>query len=955
MVSKELLLILLNEERSEKDRLKSLHELRDYLDQEDIITSLVVLAEKEQSIAIRKTLLKVITEAEITNIKNKENIFKILFHFSSMEKEEELRLIAIARLSDLAFKDSRIELLLAENLLYDASKAIQKACLSGLEKTECKHKTTLNTLSLYAQKINTVTVKLFIALLTKIPAEQNEPIFIDLLHPLNEVGTRILAIKELTKYPSLQATTISYVLDMLLEGNDNESLEKSILLLLNSRALQDLSILDTITKNLKTNPQNATKLLPLLKRLIMASPVVVDKVKSLYKDTDSISLKTILLLSLNETDALDIAIGALTDQNLQIRYQGLHYCIKNIEKDAQRIIQTMLHVIQQESDMNLRKLLAGEISKTGYLDKTSEEMLLAYYNEEENPWVLEELTKALFLIPLRDDNKQIVLKAYIKTLDEVFFTDQLKDYVIDQLSNFSNTHTPKLTQCLITLMLQEFDLSRIKRLYHQYSQLEHNNDEHIELVLLLFERFVHFYPQEQLMIWADELKHKMTTNKSVREKAEFLAQTTGDNTFLINKGSLHITSTIVENIVACVRQCQYDTAREILEDAYHNRKIKKEEIVLLLKRLLLSFDSTSGLTYHILRLLKEQQFITVEIVELALDFINRYPDSDLSSGLQFMLESTGKALPEYAQCLENKLSPKNFISYGLRTRQIRVNYDLRWWHSNWKNTHKDWPLGKLWSNLYPEVSWLKLFNDETDQKSADKQSLDYYILQIFSDISIKKEELVGEQTIYGEEVLLAIANKMEQLEPDNLPGSFYDRILYVFTEKWQKLIAIAEQPSLELSQSATKIYYATFKRWKNYQWRVSHELLDMPLWLDFDLMSELLKKDALSFDEFFKPYYELIQTEAKHKIQNNWFPNREQPPQYRVAPTFNFLSLNNYISSVTDFIITAKWPEQENESQMLKDSLGLIRKVWKVTNGDVVMTRLKMTTECKRNEILQIL
>lgn len=951
MITKELLLILLNKERSEQDRLKSLQELRDYLDQEDIITSLAALAEKEQSIVIRKALLKIIVEAEITNIKNKESFLKILFHFSCMEKEEKLRLIAVKRLSDLAFQNEQIELVLAENLLYDASREIQKVCLLGLQKTGCEHTTTLEILSLYTQKINDVTIEPFIGLLTRIPADQSERICIDLLHPLNNNDVKVLAIKELAKYPKLQATTIAYIFDILLEDNENGNLAESILLLLSTREIQDLSIVDTIIKNLKVNPQSKTKLLPLLKRLIMASPAVVDKVKTLYKDTDSIFLKTTILTSLNETEALDIAIEALKDSNLQIRYQGLQYCRENIEKDTQHIIQTMLDVIRKEPDAHLRTSLAREISKVNYLDETSEKMLLAYYNEEDSPWVIEELVKTLFLIPLRDDNKQTVLEAYIKTLVEVFFPDDLKDYVIDQLGNFSNTNTPKLAQCLVKLMLQEFDIKRVGKLYRQYSQLEHKDDEPIELVLLLFERFVHFYPHEQLKIWAKELKHKTTNHELVREKAEFLAQITRDHSFLVNKGSLHITSPLIDNIIASIRQGQNRTAGDILQDAYRNRKIKKEEITLLFKRLLQGFDNT-GLIYQILDILKEQQLMTVEIVELALNFIADYPDSSLSNSLQSMLNSMGKILPEYAQYLQHRITSNNYTSYGLKTYQVRAEYDLQW-NNNWRNICDNWIFGKLWSDLYPEVSFLKFFNTKSDTKFIDNQSLDYYILRKFSRIRIKKEELVGNQTIYGEEVLLTIGNKIEQLEPDNLPGSFYDRILYVFSEKWKEFIVIGEQPSLELSQCATKIYYTMFKRWKNYQGRVSHELLSMPLWLDFNLMSELIKKDAISFSEFFKPYYELIKTEAKHKIQNNSFPNREQPPQYRVAPAFNFLSLNNYISSVTDFIITSKWSEKENEKQVLKESLHLIRKVWKATNGDVVMTRLKMTTEDQRNEILK--
>lgn len=101
----------------------------------------------------------------------------------------------------------------------------------------------------------------------------------------------------------------------------------------------------------------------------------------------------------------------------------------------------------------------------------------------------------------------------------------------------------------------------------------------------------------------------------------------------------------------------------------------------------------------------------------------------------------------------------------------------------------------------------------------------------------------------------------------------------------------------------------------------------MPLWLNFNVLNKLLEEDNYSFKEFFSPYYELIKTEAKHKVQNNSFPNREQPLQYRVAPTFNFLSLNNYITNVTDFIITAKWIENDNENQILKEALLLIRKV----------------------------
>ena len=956
MITSELLLVLLDEKRNEEDRFESLHKLRDYLDQEDVITTLATLAKTEKSAAIRKKLLSIIVEAEITNLKNKDKFLKIIFHFSSIEREEELRLIAINKLSELAFQDKRIELLLAENLLYDTSQAIQRACLLGLQKAGCRDKITINKLSLYAQKTTNATINEFLTLLRKLTIEQSEPILVNLLNPLNNADTKATTIQELTRFSSLQTTTIQRTLDILLEDHNHPNLEKSILVLLNSRAMQDLSIVDTIIENLKINPQNRTKLLWLLQELIVASLDAVDKVKALYRSTKSILLKTSILETLNETDALDIEIESLTNPNPQVRQKGLYYCIKNIEKGKQRITQAMLGAIQKEPDINLRTLLANEISKVDYLDEHSQKMILIYYNKEDNPWVLGKLTKILFLIPLRNDNKEMVLKAYIKTLREVFFADELKDYVINQLnsfllSNYSNAHTPELVQCLISLMLQEFDLGRIKKIYNQYNKLERKDDEHIKLLLLLFERFAHFYPNEPLTIWANELKFKIAENKLVREKAEFLAKITGDNIFLVKKGALDTSSSLVENIITSIKERQQGTANTMLQDAYRNRKIKKEEIILLYKKLLQSFDNT-GLIYKVLDILREQHLITPEIVEFSLDFITSYPDMSLAYDVRSMLSSMGKNMPEYAQYLENEMTPQNYKSYTLKTYQIHTNFDLNW-RNSWKTVYNNWALGQLWSELYPEISLLKFFNTQSDIESLDKQDLDYYILRKISGIMIKKEEIVGEQTISGEEILLNIGNRIDQLEPNNVSGSFYDRILYVFTSKWQRFISLKEQPSKALSQCATKVHYQMYKRWKAYPDRVSYELLEMPLWLDFNLLSELLKKDSATFEEFFNPYYNLLKTEAKNKVQNNHFPNREQPVQYRIPPQFNIISLNNYVINITKFIITANWTE--GKETILKESLSLIRKVWKGANGDLVMTQLGYIAESKRNEMLRIL
>lgn len=956
MITSELLLILLNEERNEQDRLESLLKLQDYLDQEDVITSLATLAKKEKSTEIRLALLTIIVKVEITNLKNKEGFLKILFHFSAMEKEEKLRLIAVNRLSDLAFQDNRIELLLAENLLHDTSEAVQVVCLSGLQKTGCKNGTTIDKLSLYAHKVTSYTAALFIELLEKLPLEQSERIIVSLLHPLNHVSLKALAIQKLRTYTSLQDATIQHVIAILLEDHSDDNLEQSILNLLGSRAMQDLSIVDTVIGNLQTDPESKDKLLWLLKRLSDASPNIVDKVKDLYKSTNSFSLKAAILRSLNETDALDMAEESLSDLSSYVRYQGLHYCAKNMGKDTQRIVQAMLRSIQNNADINLRRSIAIEISKVGYLDGVSQEMLLAYYSVEENPWVLEQLTKTLFLVPLRDDNKEVLLKAYIKTLHEAFFTEDLKNHVIDQLGGFqinnsSNAHTPELVQCLVSLMLQEVNIGNVKKLYDQYNKLESKDDEHIELVLLLFERFVHFYPTEPLNAWANELKHKIAGNKLVGEKADFLAKITGDNTFLTKKGALHTASSLVESIIASIRKSEYVIANGILQDAYRNRKIKKEEIVLLYKRLLQGFDKT-GLIYNVLEILREQHLMTAEIVEISLDFINSYPNQYLTADLQYLLGSMGKNMPDYAQHLESRMTPQNYASFSSRTYNFHNNYDLQW-NSTWRNIYANWTIGKLWSDLYPKISLLKFFNTQSGFGSMENQNLDYYILRELSRIPIKKEEIVGEQTISGEEVLLSIGNRMNQLRPNDASGSLYDRMLYVFTSQWERFTSLKIQPSAELGQCATKGYYVLYKRWKAYPDRVSHELLKMPLWIDFNLISELLKEDSTTFKEFFDPYYELIKTEAKHKVQNNRSPNREQPPQYRTMPAFHFSSITNYVTNATDFIITAKWPDDKNESQLLKESLTLIAKVWKTEVGDLVMKRLQLTAEGKRNEMLE--
>lgn len=943
MITTELLAILLNEERNENDRLDSLYELKDYLDQEDIITALANLAKKEQSLAIREALLEIVVKAEITNLTNKDQYLNILFHFSSIEKEEKIRLIAVEYLSKLAFQDDRIELLLAENLLYDTSESIQESCLFGLQKTNCKYDTTIDTLTLYAQKVSSENITPFITLLAKLPTVKSEPILVALLHPVNNNTIKIVALNELARHPSLQASTLQSILDILLEDTGDAALETAATTLLTTRVLKDLSIIDTIIKSLSTSPANKTKLLPLLNKLILTEPVIVEKLKKLYRKTTSVALKSTFLTLLSEANALDISKKALTDSNLQIRYLALHYCSENIEQDTQGIVKAILHAIKQEPNIQLRTSLADAIKNVEYLNETSEKTLLACCAKEENPWVLEPLAKAIALVPLRDNNKETLLKIYIKILDETFFTDNLKDHVINQLSNFAYTNTPELTQCLTAFMLREFNINRVARLYDQYSKLKLAENEHIAFVLQLFERFIHYYPHHLLNTWANELKQKVTSNKNIGKKAAFLAKITGDNHFLVNQGALSTTSPLVENMIASIRKREEYTANKLLQDAYQNRTLKKKEIVQLLEILLISFDNT-GLVYKILDILKEQRLITIEIVNIALDFINAYPETTLTFSVEQILNSMGKNLPEYAQSLEQNITPSNFLEYSLKTAQIRSDYRLAW-HENWKDIYGGWAMGKLWLELYPSASLLKFFN-KTNQTEKDNQSLDYYILRKLSRTSIRKEEIIGEQTITGEDVLLTIGNRIEQLEPDDTSGSLYDRILYVFSTKWKEFVTHKEQPSEALMQCATKINYALFKRWQNYQKRVSHELLDIPLWLDFDLFSKLLKEDNLNFNDFFAPYYQLIKTEAQNKIQK-LAPQREQPPRYRAKPTFDFFSSNNCVVRVIDIIITAKWPATEN--QILEETLTLTEKVWK----GAVKDRLQMIAEKKRNEVLQ--
>jgi len=799
---REILAVVLAEDRDPRERIVALRALGDYLHDEEVVFALVEAARKERTVSVRAAMLDVLLTLDITWLTRRDEYLETVIAFSALEMEPALRAAAVRRLATLAPADATARAVLAENLVQDLDEEVQRYCLAGLAGCPIKEPLVVDRLLAYARQAPPTLREDLLRVYAQLDCAYFEAGLLALLNPLETAPLRHRILTLLEGLPSLSRTVAEPLLAYLHAEPLPDLRELAVRILANGvQASPDL--LEAVLDAVQASPEEAALLQAFWNRLC-AMPEAIPKLQALFRTTGSQQVKLYLLQLLDESEVVALFTAAIGDLGPWVRLAAVRWCKRHARQYSGAISQALATRIPVEHITHLRAEMIGVLGAVGRLDAATERAIVRWLPEEVSPEAQQILASILPEVAVTDENRGEILRAYLKVLREPFFDEALKAKVGERLRAFSYQDEPDLIACLVALLERATDLIEVERLYAQLSALQQDFLSLASLVRNLFYRFIGQYPQALLDQWLRSLANASAQRPDIRAEIPYMVRLTGASWILDKAAPDAQKAALLPTLLEAVRHNRtLLDAQCLLDDAYKRRTLRKSDAIALFKELL-TYHDQYPLLDSVLRMLQEAKIVTADIVESSLLWLCRFPGASATYNVQQYLLAMGPLEPSYVERLSLAFSAETYRRFCLLCAGTdRHLTPPRGWDEYWSPPFglRDWPIAALYfAQASPEALADKLDTAPIDRAGEDvAQSFAYLILAHLN----RRQSL-------DEPLLLAVGRLMRRSSSRPEAETLYDRALNAFDRHWPAFSQTGRGTPLhpELARMAAEAFVA---------------------------------------------------------------------------------------------------------------------------------------------------
>jgi hypothetical protein len=802
--TKEIFAALLAEERSPAERLASLRALQDFLGDEDVALMLGSMAREEKTLEVRTAMVRAFLDVNVTRFVRKEAYLDHVFFFALSDPESTVRLAALEQLTGLVSFDDRIQNVFSETLLYDLDDEIQGTCLAGLAGCPRITEGTLHALTVYAATAPSALRGPLLDIFFRMERPYCEQGMLSLLHPMETVTIREKILDRLMAFPLLSGTVARYLVSYLPREPD-AGLQEKVVKILYNEVQADEGLQKTVLDQIRASQDKRAMLFAFRDRLF-SFPAMVDGLCQLFTGASSSGLKIDILRLLEPTENTPLFTAALSDPGCWVRFEAIGICERHLPGHEAAISSAVITCIPKEPLPGLREMLVHLLEKTGRRPSEVERFLLQWMVQETSPVIAGQIAAALPGIVMTDDNRQDLLNAFVTVLREPFYTKEIKDAITSRLTAFSFQDHPDLAECLKALLVRATDIREVEPLHRALRTLEPDPGKNIDLIRLLFLRFIGEYPVDPLPLWVRDFEALAPVNESVRREIPSIVRLTGETWILGTADMQDQKENLLQAILDALYKGAFHEPERLLEEAYRERTLRKRDLSALYFRLLDHHDQYRLLD-NVLQIMTEARICSPEILDAGFRFINLFPDSSATYSVMSYLEKIGPTDPSYPDRIRIAMTPENYRTFCLNnTSPVDENRVPAYWDDSghWRLPYPDWPVARLFSIPELAESRRQILFSPPDPAVPVRESLQYLLLYI-----------LWRSGPVGREDLVAIGRLMQSARTVTGYEALFERAVFTFSNCWPSFVSdlgVNTVPA-ELAASAASAFAEQCRQW----------------------------------------------------------------------------------------------------------------------------------------------
>ncbi len=726
MSAAEILKAALATERTTAERLTSLHELHEFLRDEEILQQLAKAAPAEESLDVRTAMLRALVDGDVTRLKDRAPFMEALSYFASMEPEAPLRLIALAWLGELAPSDPAVQTIFIETLLHDFDDGVRLQCIAGLKAVTRKERSTIDAL---AKVEATPTMRpALLELVGQLESADQQRLMAGMLHPWEPPAVRAQILDRLGAMPSLSAEAGKILLDYIRQEQDRALRSKAVLTLA-AASQADPALFAAALELLEQAPDHA-ELMTAFKNRLASFPDLVGKLAALFGKTGAMFLKIAILDLLGTEGGPGLALAAMQDKNPWVRYRGISLAGALMAQHPGEIQRALASAIPTESITSLREQMVRQFLAGGRKEKEVERFLVEQAERETEPSIEEALASAVMDIPIDDSNRAALLRVYRKVITEPFFDERVKSAAMGRLRAFAYRDEPELVECFKAILERTPDIETVDNLHELLRKLEPDIDGLAPMFLKLFYRFLDHYPRDPLHGWLKDFRQVAANSESIRAQIPYIVKLTGATWILDAADAAGQKSTFLPAMKEALSgKGGFRGADNLLSEAWEKRALKKSDLLWLFKRLLYT-PQQDGMKQQVIKIMAEGKLVSPEIVDACLGFLARRNEYEVKK----FLEENGQVEPTYLERVFKRFTQEAYTDWCRRSqgaddvKEIPRNWN-NWEYQGWRLMHREWPIGELFFALSPWTQVEAILSTPPDPSIAPTKTLHYYVLE----------------------------------------------------------------------------------------------------------------------------------------------------------------------------------------------------------------------------------
>jgi hypothetical protein len=929
---REIYAALLSTGRTTQERLASLQVLQNYLGDEDVALMLGSMARGEKTQEIRAAMLRMFLNIDITRFTKKEAYLEYVFFFAVSDAESTLRLAAVGRLAGLVTADPRIQDLLTESLLGDLSEEIQGAALTGLVRCTRLTGATVKALVEYAGFAPAGLREQLLDLFGRMERADCEQGLLVLLQPMERVALRANILNRLMAFPVISAPVARHLVAYLPKEPDS-GLQEQIVKILFNGIQADTGLLQTILDQVRAS-QDQRALLYAFRDRLFSFPVMVEGLRQLFTGATSTSLKIDILKLLEPTESIAFFTAALFDSGPWVRFQAIGICDRRMPGHEAEIRSAVVARIPQEPLPGLRENLVRLLGKTGRKSPEVERFLVRWIVMETNPAIAEQIAAILPGIAMTDDNRQDLLSAYVKVMREPFYSAEVKDVITSKLTAFSFQDHPDLAECLKALLVRATDIRTVETLHNSLRTLEPDPAKNIDLIRLLFLRFIGDYATEPLPGWVRDFEALAPVNERVRREIPYIVRLTGATWILDTADVNDQKDNLLPAILDAIDKSTFHEPERLLQKAYEARTLRKRDLTSLYLHLL-NYNDQYSLLNNVIRILVETRICSPEILDASFRFITTFSDSNAAYGVKSYLEEIGPSEPSYPDRVRNAMTPENYRIYGLTVTEPRdENRMPEYWDDSghWRLPYPGWPVADLFFSFFQKESIRYLLLSPLDPSVPALESFHYLLLHhLWQSDKLSAEDLA------------AIGRLMQSSKLVTGYEVLFERAVFTFSNSWPSFVEeLGKNPiPAGLAAYAGEAFAEQCRQWQGLGID-DPVLLPMPLiGMDLKQLETALDPGDAAWDQLWTYYGSFLASTSNEK---SW------PQLARVVLHLRFFPVNDVFSFIR-FLVLTPVPEEAVWEKHWRDLLQNANH----EHGSTVTKAIAQLPESRRKRLLSFM